>query len=1812
MTGGRPRWNRAHSPAGLLQYVRLGLAGRLLERPLPVPSDGPPMERARQVYQAFAAAGIHYVGEPPGSEPGRQQIRPPDQVLLRPRHATCLDLAVTYAGACLDAGLHPIVVLLDGERPEQSAHALVVVWLGGDWDGAEAHDYPLLDGEGNGVLHPAPPAELLDDLREAVDRPGAFLAVEVTGAASAPDGADPARRTVLSWDQAVATGAQLLRTGADRWSAGIDVGIGQRQADPFPLPDHPPAEVLAPPYLPLPAGSGPLRQLSARHDVVAFHPRDELDLLLDWCQEPDTGADGAGPTRIALLHGVGGAGKTRLAAETARRLAALGWCTGFLLRASDPQDLAWLGRVVSPLLVVVDYAEEARAEEVIRLLRAVRERRGPTCLLLTARSVSGWWHDEIADALAKEAHPHVLRDLPLTARHPRAAGVYRAALRSFGTHATASGAGAGTGAGAPDWEPEAYRWTTLDLVMLAWLAAQGEPARPESEQDLYAEILRHELAYWKRAYRTQIGGKPPEALLRAAGACVSLLGPGPARLQAVLGAVGPLAEDARWRTQIADLLAELLPPAAEDGSLAIRPDPVGAHLLSEVFGADEDLLRRSFAGADEEERLNGCTALSRIGGLPGAELGRRLAESALRAVPELWRPALAVASTRGGPFVAALETLAAEEDTPLPLEVLREILSAGYVTTRQLALIVTTRLAPAGRAEGADEEAWAGWLVEYSLRQGEAGDRRGALASVEEAVAIRRRLAVEEPTEQRRFQLAVALDRLGVTQAEAGRREAAVVSGRRAVALVRRLSAEGGTDLAAALAEALHNLSVHQRGIGERDLALRTSAEAVRRWRAVGGTEAVAALARALHGLSICQTEAGELQQAVHTALEAVELDRRLAEEDPAAHLPGLANALNGLSNQLSAAGEPRRALAAIAEATEIRRMLVRLDPDAHLEDLAGAMVNLSVQRYANGDRTGAAATSRAAVELLRGLADRDAEVFRPALGVALQNLGYQLAAVGDAEGALAAAEESVALHRELVPHAPQLFLPQLAAVLSNRSVVQQETGDAAGALASAEEAVALYRQLASGHPEVFRPLLARTLANLAVQRARSGDRSGAHTLGQEAVDLFTGLAEEDPGSFRAALAGALTNLSHHQRDLGDRRAALDSARQAVALRRALARIDPAHVPELAGSLSTLAASLTELGDLRGALATEEEAAGLQWQLVALDRGGHLAGLARVLHNLSLSQLRFGDRSAGLQSARDAVELQREVTRTNPGGGREGLAKLLNTLSIQQREAGELMGALASSLEAVDLQEQLAGVNPAAFLPELAGMLGALANNQSAVGELAAALDSSRRSVAVRETLAAAEPAAFLPDLAASLGTLSVHQVGSGDGAGALVSATRAVEIRRVLAEAEPAAFRPGLARSLHNLAVVRAGTGGSAEATAPAEEAVRIARDLVLADVEPYLPALRLYSQLLLLQQAAQEGLPEAVRRSDAVLLGLPADVRAQLLTDRAALRARRGDGPGALADLAEAARRIDEGGQPVRAGEVRGAVRELLAGLREELTDPQFRWPRFPAWAELATDAGAREFIDRWRTEESWEQRSDLVAAAADRLLDPAWRDTLAVARAIHPEEECLDGIADLLDLVAELGVGAAVQQLRTEHELVDLLCRWLVLDTWREGHQYLLSHPELRTDPLARELLEGLPDDPAARLHLAVLRLADHVDPAEVYDAAVDPAAAADLGVTLLEQGRVAALADLFLLAPMLHEQPFTGGFLGAVHALLTPAGADRAAGLMRTAAAQATEVQRGAGTVRLRRLADRCPELGPALVELGTILAAGGRPATPVSR
>nr|WP_235948078.1 hypothetical protein [Candidatus Frankia alpina] len=207
---GWPRWARADAPGSLAQYVLPDLVARLTPGSLPGRSAEPAMSRLRRIYDALAAAGIDYVDEPVTSEPGLQALRPPEQVLVRPGGGTCLDVAVVAAGAALHAGLHPLVVVLDPESGTGPGHAVLVVWLDGDWAGRPDRDYPLAT-----VVFDHPPADILADLCFTAGASGAFAAVDVAAVARhRVHGSAPAGEPIPTFDEALAAGATMLTSGA--------------------------------------------------------------------------------------------------------------------------------------------------------------------------------------------------------------------------------------------------------------------------------------------------------------------------------------------------------------------------------------------------------------------------------------------------------------------------------------------------------------------------------------------------------------------------------------------------------------------------------------------------------------------------------------------------------------------------------------------------------------------------------------------------------------------------------------------------------------------------------------------------------------------------------------------------------------------------------------------------------------------------------------------------------------------------------------------------------------------------------------------------------------------------------------------------------------------------------------------------------------------------------------------------------------------------------------------------------------------------------------------------------------------------------------------------------------------------------------------------------------------------------------------------------------------------------------------------------------------------------------------------------------
>lgn len=231
-----PPWHLAGEPVGLVKYVNPAAVKRYLR--LPGPSDADPLRRTEAVYDAIAEVGIGYAFESRSSSPDWQVIRTPAEILQAPRHATCLDLAVTFAAACIVAGLRPIVMVLDPGRGNSPAHAVVMVWLG-----TASDHYPLADHREWWTELPASLSDLV--WTDLAGPPRPFIVVDPVAAAVAPPGLSGPPYG-LGFAAAMAQGAAYVeRDAACRLRLAIDVaklwspGISMAHPGEAPHPGPP-------------------------------------------------------------------------------------------------------------------------------------------------------------------------------------------------------------------------------------------------------------------------------------------------------------------------------------------------------------------------------------------------------------------------------------------------------------------------------------------------------------------------------------------------------------------------------------------------------------------------------------------------------------------------------------------------------------------------------------------------------------------------------------------------------------------------------------------------------------------------------------------------------------------------------------------------------------------------------------------------------------------------------------------------------------------------------------------------------------------------------------------------------------------------------------------------------------------------------------------------------------------------------------------------------------------------------------------------------------------------------------------------------------------------------------------------------------------------------------------------------------------------------------------------------------------------------------------------------------------------------------
>jgi len=740
------------------------------------------------------------------------------------------------------------------------------------------------------------------------------------------------------------------------------------------------------------ARAQPSRLLRAGHEIVDFVGREtELGTLRSWRDN----CRGRPHAALRLIHGPGGQGKTRLAAQAARIWRQEGWSVFHAVQrpyssAGPAPEIAPVG-TTSGTLIVVDYAQEWDTDDLLRLIHDVSSPvSAPVLILLLARSAGAWWQMLVSRVLRNFGMvPEALRLEPLVSRPSDRAPLFSEAVRHFAAALEAPAALLPRPPSGLEDHSAYDQALTLHMSALAnVLAAVQDNTAPDDPDKLSAYLLARERDHWARLHERGLLKADPDAM---------------SQVMYIAALTGPLSHaDGTAALQAAPV--ELWEhPGRLIKSHAVCYAPSRADSVLEPLYPDrlnEDFLALMTPGHDcafpaDPWSAQALGLLLKPGGTPWtrtalttlAETAKRWPHVAREHLIPLLREHPEICLEAGSAAIVALTELH-NLDGVLVLDLCELLaerrpvdLNAGYVA-------LLTWLSSEAHLFPEDQRA----LVNAALGAALGGSGRYAEAvdCGAAAVALLRRL-MADGAEDCRAHLAGALTNLSEHLSLTGANQAALDAAREAVSHYRSLARHAPGEFELRLAVALSNvgncLAVHLDRASE---ALAPADEAVRILRDLDETDPnthTGALATALATLSRAAAAWGNDALALDAAEESLNLRRRLAEAQGAVYSPVLSNALDAFGRALWRTGRTDEALASLEESAAIERKLARIVPDRFEPRLKGQLHHLFARYRELGRRKKLVPIAEELVALDQRQVDGGRQEYRPALAVATYNL---------------------------------------------------------------------------------------------------------------------------------------------------------------------------------------------------------------------------------------------------------------------------------------------------------------------------------------------------------------------------------------------------------------------------------------------------------------------------------------------------------------------------------------------------------------------------------------------------------------------------------------------------------------------------------------------------------------------------------------------------------------------------------------------------------------------------------------------------------
>ena len=404
------------------------------------------------------------------------------------------------------------------------------------------------------------------------------------------------------------------------------------------------------------------------------------------------------------------------------------------------------------------------------------------------------------------------------------------------------------------------------------------------------------------------------------------------------------------------------------------------------------------------------------------------------------------------------------------------------------------------------------------------------------------------------------LNNLSNCLANVGQNKEALEAIQQAESIRARLAMVDAAQYEPVWARSLHNLSHRLADAGQSIEALKAiqQAEAIcARLAEVDPAQFVATWGRSLNSLSLRLSKVGQNREALKAIQQAETIHARLAKTAPSQHEQSWALSLQHLSYCLGNVGQNREALKAIQQAETIHARLAKVAPAVYEPEWACSLNILSNCLRNIGQNPESLKIIQKAEAIYKRLTKTSPARFEPKWARSLNDFSNCLRNMGQNPEALKVIQQAEAIFARLAEETPARYEPDWAASLIDLSICLTSAGQFEEALEVIRQAEIIFARLVKKTPALYEANWARSLSIRSLCLVILDQEMVALELIRQAESIYARLANTAPLQYGVDWVSSLNTLSQCLGFAGQYTEALKALQQAEAICARLAKSDP-------------------------------------------------------------------------------------------------------------------------------------------------------------------------------------------------------------------------------------------------------------------------------------------------------------------------------------------------------------------------------------------------------------------------------------------------------------------------------------------------------------------------------------------------------------------------------------------------------------------------------------------------------------------------------